>query len=555
MGSVATMVAAIRMESGVTAAAIRDSANTDIAFLMQRGYNPDQEATYMGCMKRILCCLLIIAGSLLLCASTGLAAFSMDFDWDLFEKAEISDGLPLPFPQDANLPVYSAPDESAFRGADGKARVSLGESFRVLATAEHKSWWLIEYDVSDRAKRVGWIRIKKDRPAASHPSIYDWLSDQEDAWAYDEAPPDVEELEFSELGEVLEQTALTDDPRGEQRTLCMLEKGKRIGLLFKEHLPESGDWVYIITETNGQTVCGFVPANRAAPVRESHLEGKRLIIEEGIEFLGDTVDWLDSNGIEYKDGGPVQAAARFGMIHYSMPQESYEVTGEYQIAEEVQLPSTLKLLGDDALFGLRLESLVVPEGVVSMRGLATLFNMQIGTLYLPSTLRDFEYCVRCSVISRYEVAEENPFYKSVDGVVFSKDGKTLFCYPAGKPDRHYTIPKGTENIHAYAFCSYPFYDYDMPPVPLLSLTMPIGLKRIGARSLTGLQELVSLVIPPTVEEIGPYALGPMASLSRFSIPEHLRGMIGEDWFIAHERKNANGDNGNLTEKRGDEPWE
>jgi len=88
---------------------------------------------------------------------------------------------------------------------------------------------------------------------------------------------------------------LNDDPRGEQRTLCTLEKGKRIGLLFKEHLPESGDWVYIITETNGQTVCGFVPANRAAPVRESHLEGKRLIIEEENENARRFADWMVSD--------------------------------------------------------------------------------------------------------------------------------------------------------------------------------------------------------------------------------------------------------------------
>ena len=49
-------------------------------------------------------------------------------------------------------------------------------------------------------------------------------------------------------------------------------------------------------------------------------------------------------------------------------------------------------------------------------------------------------------VSAIEVPSENPYLKSVDGVLFSKDGKTLYLYPPNKPDEIYFIPSGTIHI-------------------------------------------------------------------------------------------------------------
>ena len=49
-------------------------------------------------------------------------------------------------------------------------------------------------------------------------------------------------------------------------------------------------------------------------------------------------------------------------------------------------------------------------------------------------------------ISAIEVPTENPYLKSVDGVLFSKDGKTLVLYPPNRPDPIYFVPSGTINI-------------------------------------------------------------------------------------------------------------
>ncbi len=50
-----------------------------------------------------------------------------------------------------------------------------------------------------------------------------------------------------------------------------------------------------------------------------------------------------------------------------------------------------------------------------------------------------------------EVSENNKAFKDVDGVVYSKDGKTVVWFPAGKPYTAYNIPGGVTEIAPYAF--------------------------------------------------------------------------------------------------------
>ena len=48
----------------------------------------------------------------------------------------------------------------------------------------------------------------------------------------------------------------------------------------------------------------------------------------------------------------------------------------------------------------------------------------------------------CTALESIEVAEDNPSMKSIDGVLFSKDGTSMYCYPAGIKATSYVVPKG-----------------------------------------------------------------------------------------------------------------
>ena len=57
----------------------------------------------------------------------------------------------------------------------------------------------------------------------------------------------------------------------------------------------------------------------------------------------------------------------------------------------------------------------------------------------------------CQGLKNFYVSEYNTKYATVDGILFSKDLKTLYRYPMGKLLSEYTIPDSVEIIDSYAF--------------------------------------------------------------------------------------------------------
>lgn len=52
----------------------------------------------------------------------------------------------------------------------------------------------------------------------------------------------------------------------------------------------------------------------------------------------------------------------------------------------------------------------------------------------------------CNSLLNIEVSAANQHYKSVDGVLYSKDGKTLIAYPGGRTEKSFKIPDGVTTI-------------------------------------------------------------------------------------------------------------
>lgn len=97
----------------------------------------------------------------------------------------------------------------------------------------------------------------------------------------------------------------------------------------------------------------------------------------------------------------------------------------------VILPSSLKYIADNAFSGTDLETINIPASIIS-----------IGNNNFDS-----------KTLTSITVDESSETYKSIDGVLFSKDGKHLISYPYGKSGGtvDYNIPEGTEIIDSYAF--------------------------------------------------------------------------------------------------------
>lgn len=74
----------------------------------------------------------------------------------------------------------------------------------------------------------------------------------------------------------------------------------------------------------------------------------------------------------------------------------------------------------------------------------------IKTIKIPATVKKITI-LNCPNITSYEVAEDNPYLCSVDGVIYDKDMKTVLRYPPAKEDTEFKVPNTVETIGESAF--------------------------------------------------------------------------------------------------------
>ena len=179
---------------------------------------------------------------------------------------------------------------------------------------------------------------------------------------------------------------------------------------------------------------------------------------------------------------------------------------------QVSLPPTLRYLGMQAFYFFHFTSFTLPEQLEVLESNAFVY-CHFDVLRIESTLpaQDIVYSFYDCTIDAYEVPVDHPLYQAIDGVLFSKDGKTLLAYPGGRTDEHYDVPAGVEHIIRNAFGT----DY------LKTISLPIGLKTIADAAFAGCGRLQSIAVPLTVTEIGKDAFWCCVSLELVSLPDGL----------------------------------
>lgn len=118
----------------------------------------------------------------------------------------------------------------------------------------------------------------------------------------------------------------------------------------------------------------------------------------------------------------------------------------------------------------------------------------------------------CTGLTSVDVDEENQYYKSIDGVLFSKDGTKLYKYPEGKKATNYTIPDSVRKICKWAFegCT-----------DLTSVIIPDNVTSIGDYAFKGCTRLKEVTISNGVTSIGKGAFNNCTRLREVTIPREL----------------------------------
>ena len=147
----------------------------------------------------------------------------------------------------------------------------------------------------------------------------------------------------------------------------------------------------------------------------------------------------------------------------------------------------------------------------------------ITEVVLPDSVKFIGYNVfsGCSNLLRIVVNEKNTIYKSVDGNLYTKDGKTLVRYCVGKAATSFTVPSGVETIGDYAFAGCE---------SLVSVTIGDAVQSIGNHAFRDCNSLTSVAIGNKIQFIGDYAFYDCDTLT--SVTMTGAPMVGVSAFLS-----------------------
>ena len=169
-----------------------------------------------------------------------------------------------------------------------------------------------------------------------------------------------------------------------------------------------------------------------------------------------------------------------------------------------------------------LTSLTIPDSVTRIGDGAFFFCSSLSSITIPDSVTrigDSAFS-SCTSLKEISVTSGNTSYKSIDGVVFSKDNKDLLACPAGKSG-DYTVPKDVTYIRIEAFSGCR---------SLTSITIPDSVTSIGDLAFSVCTNLTSITIPDSVTSIGDHTFTFCTSLTSIAIAASITS-IGDGAFL------------------------
>ena len=119
----------------------------------------------------------------------------------------------------------------------------------------------------------------------------------------------------------------------------------------------------------------------------------------------------------------------------------------------VVIPEGVTRIGNSVFLGcIQLVDVIIPNTVIKI-GNSAFFDTGLQRVTIPESVTDigeaaFGYCQDLMSIS---VDKNNANYKDIDGNLYSKDGKTLLQYAAGKTETEFRVPDGVCVVGAGSF--------------------------------------------------------------------------------------------------------
>lgn len=217
--------------------------------------------------------------------------------------------------------------------------------------------------------------------------------------------------------------------------------------------------------------------------------------------------------------------------HYDIP-DGVTVIGMFAFARadngpqylsSVTIPNSVEIIDAWAFRGCgNLTDVTLPTNLRTLGGCAFEYCGLERAVTIPASVSviensPFGYCTKLSDII---VETDNPYYCSIDGVLFNKNGSRLIEYPIGKTNTTYIVPDSVYWINEFAFCGSSLVSVDLPDSvttigqsgfgscqALESIRIPTKMTHIAVSTFWSCKALSSVTIPVSVTSIGAGAFG------------------------------------------------
>lgn len=158
----------------------------------------------------------------------------------------------------------------------------------------------------------------------------------------------------------------------------------------------------------------------------------------------------------------------------------------------IALPATIRSIGSYCFYNCNFTSLTLPDSLRSIGDHAFLYS-RVGSLHLPARVEEYgDAAFWARNLTSITVDDDNPWFCSISGCLYSKDSLTLCVVPDGKTGT-FNVPAYVRHIgrQAFGFNSH-----------ITRVTLPEGLETIGDFAFNICSALNNVTIPSTVTSIG-----------------------------------------------------
>lgn len=183
--------------------------------------------------------------------------------------------------------------------------------------------------------------------------------------------------------------------------------------------------------------------------------------------------------------------------------------------EKVIIPSSVTKISNGAFFEcFSLKDIAISNSVTNIGNAAFFDCLSLKSVIIPSSLVCFgkQVFFGCESLTSIDVLNDNQNYKSIDGNLYSKDGKTLIQYAIGKNDTSFTIPNFVNNI---GYCGFSSSN------SLISVVLSDNITNIGYGAFSNCDSLKSVTIGNSVISIEESSFYCCKSLTNINIPNSV----------------------------------